>query len=176
MKRSHWNQAIEVEIALACRLWPGKLKNAQIEQLRTLIDLNQLSIAAGDVQLLEGKWYVTHSGLLRVAKKNRCTGIETGPLAEYSDSAAGRWVVKAIVYKTPRSKGFVGYGDADPTNVSPLVRGAELRMAETRAVNRALRKAYGVAATHLPSGENPNAPPCPRILGGEPSKLRMARM
>jgi hypothetical protein len=41
-------------------------------------------------------------------------------------------------------KGFVGYGDADPTNVSPLVRGAEMRVAETRAVNRALRKAYGI--------------------------------
>jgi len=48
------------------------------------------------------------------------------------------------VYKSPRSKGFVGYGDADPSNVSTLVRGAELRIAETRAVNRALRKAYGI--------------------------------
>jgi len=28
--------------------------------------------------------------------------------------------------------------------VSPLVRGAEMRVAETRAVNRALRKAYGI--------------------------------
>jgi hypothetical protein len=42
------------------------------------------------------------------------------------------------------SESFVGYGDADPTNVSSLVRGAEMRVAETRAVNRALRKAYGV--------------------------------
>jgi hypothetical protein len=31
-----------------------------------------------------------------------------------------------------------------PSNVSPLVHGAELRVAETRAVNRALRKAYGI--------------------------------
>jgi hypothetical protein len=56
----------------------------------------------------------------------------------------GRWVFKATVYKSPRSRGFVGYGDADPSNVSPLVRGAEMRVAETRAVNRALRKAYGI--------------------------------
>jgi hypothetical protein len=55
-----------------------------------------------------------------------------------------RWVFKAIVYKSPRSTGFFGYGDADPTNTSPLVRGAEMRVAETRAVNRALRKAYGI--------------------------------
>jgi hypothetical protein len=38
----------------------------------------------------------------------------------------------------------MGYGDANPSNVSPLVRGAEMRVAETRAVNRALRKAYGI--------------------------------
>jgi hypothetical protein len=48
------------------------------------------------------------------------------------------------VYKSPKCRGFVGYGDADPSNVSPLVRGAEMRVAETRAVNRALRKAYGI--------------------------------
>jgi hypothetical protein len=53
-------------------------------------------------------------------------------------------VFKATVYKGPDSKGFVGYGDADPSNVSLLVRGAEMRVAETRAVNRALRKAYGI--------------------------------
>ena len=34
--------------------------------------------------------------------------------------------------------------DADPFNVSTLVHGAEMRIAETRAVNRALRKAYGI--------------------------------
>jgi hypothetical protein len=57
---------------------------------------------------------------------------------------ASRWVFKATVYKSPSSKGFVGYGDADPSNTSLLVRGAEMRVAETRAVNRALRKAYGI--------------------------------
>jgi hypothetical protein len=63
---------------------------------------------------------------------------------EVSDPVARRWVFKAVVYKKGRSKGFVGYGDADPSNTSPLVRGAEMRVAETRAVNRALRKAYGI--------------------------------
>ena len=57
-------------------------------------------------------------------------------------AAAGS--LKATVYKSPGSKGFAGYGDADPSNVSLLVHGAELRVAETRAVNRALRKAYGI--------------------------------
>src|ERR1700689_1772059 len=69
----------------------------------------------------------------------------TAALVEHRcDPTVNRWVFKAIVYKAPGSKGFVGYGDADPSNVSPLVRGAEMRVAETRAVNRALRKAYGI--------------------------------
>jgi len=60
------------------------------------------------------------------------------------DPANKRWIFKATIYKVPGSRGFVSYGDADPSNVSPLVRGAEMRVAETRAVNRALRKAYGI--------------------------------
>ena len=48
------------------------------------------------------------------------------------------------MYPSKDSAGFVGYGDADPSNVSQLVRGAEMRVAKTRAVNRALRKAYGI--------------------------------
>lgn len=46
--------------------------------------------------------------------------------------------------EVPSLAGFVGFGDADPSNVSPLVRGSEMRVAETRAVNRALPKAYGI--------------------------------
>ena len=66
------------------------------------------------------------------------------PSVEFSDPSSHRWAFRATVYKSPRCKGFVGYGDADPSNVSALVHGAEMRVAETRAVNRALRKAYGI--------------------------------
>ena len=103
-----------------------------------------LSVAAGDLQFLDGRWYVTHSGLLQLASRRGCRGINTVLQDKFSDLAAGRWVFKAVVYKSGLSKGFVGYGDADPSNVSSLVRGAEMRIAETRAVNRALRKAYGI--------------------------------
>ena len=93
---------------------------------------------------MDGRWYVTHSGLLQLASRRGCRGINTILQYKLSDFLAGRWVFKAVVYKSRLSKGFVGYGDADPTNVSSMVRGAELRIAETRAVNRALRKAYGI--------------------------------
>ena len=45
---------------------------------------------------------------------------------------------KATVCKSLKCRGLVRYGDAHPGDVSPLVfNHAEMRMAETRAVNRA---------------------------------------
>ena len=104
----------------------------------------RLSIGSGELLLIGGNWFVTHAGLLRLATRKRCVGIHASPCAEFCDVTGSRWVFRATVYKSPKSKGFVGYGDADPSNVSPLVHGAEMRVAETRAVNRALRKAYGI--------------------------------
>jgi hypothetical protein len=124
-------------------LW-GEPSRIALRSLRELTSKYSLSIAAGDLQLLDGRWYVTHSGLLQLASRRGCRGINTTLQDKFSDLTAGRWVFKAVVYKGGHSKGFVGYGDADPSNVSSMVRGAELRIAETRAVNRALRKAYGI--------------------------------
>jgi hypothetical protein len=87
---------------------------------------------------------VTHTGLIRLAARRGCRGIHVQPIAEFSDSKNGRYAFKATVYRSRTCQGFVGYGDADPSNVSFLVHGAEMRVAETRAVNRALRKAYGI--------------------------------
>jgi hypothetical protein len=120
------------------------LPAAALDKLRKLTADLGLSLALGDLQYLDSGWYVTHAGLLRLARRDRCSGIQVRAVREFCDPAAGRWVFRATVYKSPGSKGFVGYGDADPSNVSTLVRGAEMRVAETRAVNRALRKAYGI--------------------------------
>ena len=128
---------------LARQLW-GEPPRIALRALRDLTLRYSLSVSAGDLQFLEGRWYVTHSGLLQLASRKGCRGIRTILQERLSDVATGRWVFKATVFKNPSSKGFVGYGDADPTNTSPLVRGAEMRVAETRAVNRALRKAYGI--------------------------------
>ena len=79
-----------------------------------------------------------------LATRNHCTGIDVAPVQPFCKTETSEWTFKATVYKSARCRGFVGYGDAFPSNVSPLVRGAEMRVAETRAVNRALRKAYGI--------------------------------
>jgi len=133
---------IRQNVQIARRNWG--ISTNQIASLRTLTQTFLLSLSAGDLSLLNGSWYVTHAGLLRIAMRRRCQGIRTALQERHSDAHTGRWVFKAIAYKTRTSKGFVGYGDADPSNVSPLVRGTEMRIAETRAVNRALRKAYGI--------------------------------
>jgi hypothetical protein len=107
--------------------------------------LNQrFSVESGDLLMIDGHWYVSHSGLIRLARRSRCSGIHVEPVPQFSDPALSRWAFKATVYKSRHCRGFVGFGDADPSNVSSLVRGAEMRVAETRAVNRALRKAYGI--------------------------------
>jgi hypothetical protein len=122
----------------------GVLSENVLQSLKELSERHSLEVAAGELQLLNNRWYVTHAGLLRIAQRNHCSGMRTVVDKGLSDPASNRWVFKATVYKSPRSRGFVGYGDADPSNVSPLVHGAEMRVAETRAVNRALRKAYGI--------------------------------
>jgi len=140
---------------LARRAW-GKLLPHLMRGLKNLSERYGLSVEAGDIQFLDGLWYVTHAGLLRIAQRNRCSGIRTVVQERLSNPASNRWVFKATVYKSPRSRGFVGYGDADPSNVSSLVHGAEMRVAETRAVNRALRKAYGIGLCSVEEFSRPN--------------------
>ena len=130
-------------IKLARRSEPGRSPST-LDQLRDLTLNFGFSLATGELLHLNGGWYVTHAALLRLASRKHCAGIRVEQVDQSSDPLAGRWVFKATVYKSPSSMGFVGFGDADPSNVSSLVRGAELRIAETRAVNRALRKAYGI--------------------------------
>jgi len=175
-------EASVANLKVAKSLWTDRLSRHLRLLLDTLTDQFQFSVSHGDLLLLDSNWYVTHTGLLRLARRNRCAGIHVCPALQFCDAAASRWAFKAIVYKSRRCKGFVGYGDADPSNVSPLVRGAEMRVAETRAVNRALRKAYGIGICSieeigsLPSRGQPEPnvrklPPQPVTGNGEP-KLR----
>ena len=161
----------------------GSLDRAAIRALNELLKDHDFSIFAGDLTRLEGKWYVTHTGLLRLAQRRHCAGIHVEPVQGFSDAGASRWAFRAIVFKTSKCKGFVGYGDADPSNTSDLVRGAEMRVAETRAVNRALRKAYGIGICSVeeigsfsgpPSSEdNRKRPPQPANGNGANGQHRL---
>ena len=124
--------------------WNFKASHTGLQILKIYSQKYRFSIAAGDLLFFEQSWYVTHAGLLRLSLRRRCRGIQVQPVAELWNPGLNRFAFKATVFTPHSIKGFVGYGDADPSNVSSLVHGAEMRVAETRAVNRALRKAYGI--------------------------------
>src|ERR1700739_4250101 len=84
---------------LAKTMW-GEISTWALRNLKDLTDTHGLSVAAGDLQFLEGRWYVTHAGLLRVAQRNRCSGIRTAIERRLSDSTSSRWVFRATVYKS----------------------------------------------------------------------------
>jgi len=137
------NAAVQTSIRMARRTWKNLSREALI-RLREIATHYHFSVAAGDLIYLNNGWYVTHTGLLGLARRSRCAGIHVRAASDFCDPSSQRWAFEATVYKSKTCRGFVGYGDADPTNVSFLVHGAEMRVAETRAVNRALRKAYGI--------------------------------
>src|SRR5207247_2473552 len=146
--------------------WGSNMRPAALDVLRNYSEEFQLSVASGDLLFLDQGWYVTNSGLTRLARRNRCAGIHVQPVPGFSDPSASRWAFEATVYKSRSCRGFVGFGDADPSNVSSLVHGAEMRVAETRAVNRALRKAYGIGLCSVEELGSISEPP----LSSMPSK------
>ena len=140
--------------------WGLQRDDAALKILKMYSNQYRFSLSMGDLLFLDQNWYVTHVGLIRLSRRRCCCGIEVHPVNELCDSSQRRYAFRATVYKTRACMGFVGYGDADPSNVSALVHGAEMRVAETRAVNRALRKAYGIgicSVEEIGSFAGPNA-------------------
>jgi hypothetical protein len=145
MTKPYPSRLFRQNMRVARQYWGRALDSQKASILRTLTSQFHFVIAAGDLILTESGWYVTHAGLLRLARTRRCKGIQVEPVEQFSTPTRHRFAFKATVHKSSSSAiGFVGYGDAEPSNVSSLMHGAEMRVAETRAVNRALRKAYGI--------------------------------
>ena len=159
--RSKYQCLVASNRKLAKQIWGDVLDPLQMRSLSEITRFFGFSIAMRDILLLEGGWYVTHAGLIRLAKRRYCAGIDVETIREFCDPIAARWSFKATVYKSTGSTGFVGHGDANPSNVSSLVRGSEMRIAETRAVNRALRKAYGIGLCSVEELGSFSAPPKP---------------
>jgi hypothetical protein len=127
---------------LARKLYPG-LADELVAALKELTWSLHVSIRRHELLLINGNWYINHSGLLRIAHRHRCLAIRTEVERNLSDPNRDKWVLRATVQTSSRKR-FTGYGDANPSNISDSLRGSELRIAETRAVNRALRRAYGI--------------------------------
>jgi len=161
---------MDQNVRVAKQRWAG-LPKAALVTLRELSREYRLSVALGDLLYFNGHWYVSHVGLLRMAHRRRCSGIRVECVPELSDPRTAQWAFKATVFKPGDCKGFTGYADANPSNVSRVVRGAEMRVAETRAVNRALRKAYGIGICSVEELGSFIAHPA---AGAEPKKVPQA--
>jgi hypothetical protein len=133
------------------------------------------ALPPGTVVELQGKQYPTHAGLLALGHAHGLTSMLTDVLS-YADGEA---VVKCTI---EGSRGtYTGHGDASPANVSRNIASAVLRMAETRAQNRALRAYLGLGATtheelppeavqgRAPSRGGGNPRPAPKRAQSAPS-------
>src|SRR5689334_17794978 len=75
-------------------------------ELRQITNNWKLSIVAGELTLISQHWYVTHTGLLRIAHRRDCYAIKTQLEKTLSDATERRWIFRAIVYPSPESSGF----------------------------------------------------------------------
>ncbi len=125
-----------------------------IDLLASITREFHFSFKAGELQIINGNWYVTHTGLLRLARRKRCSGIHVEAVDSLCDSGANRFVLKATVFPSKGSSGFVGYGDADPSNVSSAC--ARCRDAGGRDSRRQSCPAQGLRHRHLLSRGNRN--------------------
>lgn len=98
---------IKSEMSLARATW-GPLSEQNASTLKQLIDRYFLSVSLGDLLYLEGRWYVTHSGLLRLSRRKGCAGIQVRPVSAFCDPSLARWAFKATVYRSRTCRGFVG--------------------------------------------------------------------
>src|SRR5260370_19965777 len=67
-------------------LWSGELDRSNLCALRKITHESGLAVAAREILWMNGGWYVTAGGLLRVAKENHCHGIPTHAVTNLSDA------------------------------------------------------------------------------------------
>ena len=81
---------IAENLRFAKRFVSHTLPPVLLEQLRELTRNFSLSLKSGDLLLLSSGWYVTHAGLVRLAKRCHCCGMQVQPVRQLSDQA--RWL------------------------------------------------------------------------------------
>ena len=106
-------------------------------------NLIEMMRSQGHLVNLKGKSYVLFAGLLYLAHRNGLEAIETDSVVINPDKSTAVFI--ATVKGTRGT--YNGHGDASPQNVSKMMVPSYIRMAETRAVARALRFYLGIGMT-----------------------------
>ena len=97
---------------------------------------------------IEGKDYVTYTGLLHVAHQSGLVRVET-EILQYPSAENDNTAVVRAVAEGKDGQFYGDVGDANPANCNSKVRRHLLRMASTRAKARALRDFTNVGMTSV---------------------------
>ena len=65
---------VRKSIRKARRIW-NNLSRESLAQLREIAAKHDFSVGDGDLIYLNNGWYVTHTGLIGLARRKRCCGI-----------------------------------------------------------------------------------------------------
>jgi len=119
---------------------PQEAQEQIAEQIKALFAEYGLRPDLGHIVVLGDRPYVTREGLLYYARKSgQLQGIKVEIVERQKDFC----LVKATVL-TKDGGEFEAYGDASTSNTNRMVSPHLIRMAETRAINRALREAFPI--------------------------------
>ncbi len=106
----------------------------------------------------QGSTFITYRGLIHLAHEQGLSATST-QLVQAPDAANGMTAIVTAQVTTEKGT-FAGMGDANPGNVPKMIQPHLLRMAETRALARALRVATDAAYTALEElGDDAPSPP-----------------
>jgi hypothetical protein len=92
MKQARKHNLAAENLRFAKRFTSDSLTPLLAQQLRELTSRFSLSLKFGDLILLNGGWYVTHAGLIRLAERSNCSGMQVHPVRHLSDPTSGRFV------------------------------------------------------------------------------------
>lgn len=109
--------------------------------------IKTIEIKNKEGQVVERKEVVTVKGLLHLAHAERLSAIHTR-LVQSPTKENGETAIALVRIRTARGS-FSGLGDANPRNVTSRVALHFIRMAETRALARALRAALDIGAVAI---------------------------
>ena len=109
--------------------------------------IKTIEIKNKEGRVVERKEVVTVKGLLHLAHAERLSAIHTR-LVQSPTKDNGETAIALVRVQTARGS-FSGLGDANPRNVTARVSLHFIRMAETRALARALRAALDIGAVAI---------------------------
>jgi hypothetical protein len=120
---------------------------------------------------LQGKDFALFAGILDAATKAGMTSVVTTPV-QIPTPDNGRLAVMKARVEFADGRAFEAIGDASPESVGKMIVPHILRMAETRAIGRALRWALNISVTMREelSGDEEPGPSHQSATNGRPAK------